>query len=69
MMSETKIILFLFVIILMYFVYFIPTFIAFKRLHYNRIFILICNLLFGWTIIGWILLFMRASNNNIEVKN
>jgi CHASE2 domain-containing sensor protein len=34
--------------------HFAPTFIAVNRRHPRRIAIFVINLLFGWTIIGWI---------------
>lgn len=34
--------------------YFLPSIIAFKRRHSSRFGILIINLFFGWTFIGWI---------------
>ena len=34
--------------------HFAPTFVAVWRKHPNRIAIFVINLLFGWTIIGWI---------------
>lgn len=34
--------------------HFAPTFIAVSRRHPRRIAIFVINLLFGWTIIGWI---------------
>lgn len=41
--------------ILGFFIYFLPTFIAFKRKHSSRYGILIINLFFGFTFIGWII--------------
>ncbi len=43
-------------------VHFIPSFIAFSRNHENRQTILILNILFGWTIIGWGVLMIWATN-------
>ncbi len=34
--------------------YFLPTFIAGVRRHHNFGAIFLCNLLLGWTVIGWI---------------
>ena len=36
------------------FLYFIPTIVAFSRGHHNAGSILVINLFFGWTGIGWI---------------
>jgi CHASE2 domain-containing sensor protein len=41
---------------------FIPSFIAFSRKHPRRMPILIFNIMFGWTGIGWILLLVWAFN-------
>jgi len=41
--------------------YLLPTLIASARDHVSRRRIGILNLLFGWTLIGWILLFLWAS--------
>ena len=68
-MVELKLILLLCVFISIYFIYFLPTLIAIKRFHYNKISIFICNLLFGWTCVGWVLFLKWAFNNNVEVKN
>ena len=35
-------------------VYFIPTLVAFHRLHYNRGAIFVLNLCLGWTLLGWV---------------
>ena len=44
----------LFVIVVVGAVYFIPSFIAFKRKHNNKIPILILNFFTGASIIGWV---------------
>lgn len=36
------------------FIYLLPAFIAYERAHANRHAILLINLLFGWSVIGWI---------------
>lgn len=33
---------------------FLPTFIAYRREHPNRVPILLVNLFFGWTLVGWV---------------
>lgn len=35
--------------------YFIPTMVAFNRMHPNRLAIFMTNLLLGWVVIGWII--------------
>jgi len=37
------------------FIYFIPSIIATKREHHNKVAITVFNLLLGWTGLGWIL--------------
>jgi hypothetical protein len=52
----------LLVVTIVPFLYFIPTFIAFKRRASNRNGILILNLLAGWTVLGWIVSLIWACN-------
>lgn len=40
--------------------YFLPSLIASKRNHHNHISILLVNLFFGWTAIGWIVALIWA---------
>lgn len=47
--------IFLFFGILGFCIYFLPTFIAFKRKHSSKYGILIINLFFGFTFIGWVI--------------
>lgn len=42
------------------YLYFLPSIIAFRRQHPNRIIILILNFLFGITVLGWLLLLVWA---------
>lgn len=39
---------------------FLPTFIAYRREHPNRIPILLVNLFFGWTLVGWVVALVWA---------
>ena len=39
---------------------FIPSFIAFKRNHENKVAILILNICLGWTFIGWVVALVWA---------
>ena len=43
------------VLIVWIIIYFIPTIIAFRRKHINKISILIINLFLGWSLIGWVI--------------
>jgi hypothetical protein len=46
--------------------YFVPTIVAWRRLHPNRTTIFLLNLLAGWTLLGWILaLFWSISRRRI----
>jgi uncharacterized membrane protein len=42
------------------FIYLLPTYIAIRRKHSRTAVIYIINLFFGWTIIGWVLVFLMA---------
>jgi hypothetical protein len=42
-------------------IYMLPTFIAFSRDHLRRHDIAVLNIIFGWTLIGWIAVFLWAS--------
>ncbi len=48
-------------------VYFLPTFIAVARGKRNVIPIFIVNLLFGWSLIGWIIAFIWAFTYDVPV--
>ena len=41
-------------------VYFLPTLIAYNRKHKSRAGVALLNLLFGWTLLGWIVCFVWA---------
>jgi hypothetical protein len=40
--------------------YFIPAIIAWQRRHRQRVAILVVNIFFGWTFVGWIIAFVWA---------
>lgn len=48
------------------YIYFVPTFIAFKRKHNARMAILLVNIFFGWCFIGWIASLVWAYGINTE---
>jgi hypothetical protein len=58
MLGSTSTILMLMAVII---IYFLPTLIAFGREHPHRQEVLVVNLLLGWTLIGWIGVFLWAS--------
>jgi uncharacterized membrane protein len=41
-------------ILIALFIYFIPSFIAHKRGHKNKLPIILLNLFFGWSLVGWV---------------
>lgn len=47
-------ILFILLLLLGIAIYFLPAIIAYKKKHANRTIILIINIIFGWTFIGWV---------------
>jgi hypothetical protein len=49
-----EIIYLLLTIIISTVVYFIPSYIASRRYHNNQTAIFMCNLLLGWTFLGWV---------------
>jgi hypothetical protein len=58
MVGNTTTILILMAIVL---IYMLPTLIAFSRDHLRRHDIAVLNIIFGWTLIGWIAVFLWAS--------
>jgi len=53
-------ILLLITLAIIFFITFIPSFIAYSNQHPNRLAILILNIIFGWTGIIWIILLIWA---------
>lgn len=41
--------------------YFLPALIAWRRRHHNQTAISLCNLLLGWTVLGWVLTLIWAA--------
>jgi len=48
--------------------YFVPTFIAIARKHHWIVRILAVNLLFGWTMIGWVVALHMSSTSRTKVN-
>lgn len=63
MYGSTSTILMLLVIVV---IYLLPTLIAFGRDHPRRQDVAVVNILFGWTLIGWIAAFLWASLTHVE---
>lgn len=53
-------------IFLVFLVYFLPAMIANYRKHNNNTAILLSNLIFGWTVIGWLICLIWSSTGNID---
>lgn len=52
--------------------YFLPTLIALLRGHHNGFAIFLTNLLFGWTIIGWLITLIWSTTaivHRVQVQN
>lgn len=50
----------LIIVLVLVVVHFLPSIIAFRRGHHNRIAILVLNILLGWTFIGWVVALVWA---------
>lgn len=50
-----------------FFIYFLPTFVASSRKHLNGTSIFLVNLFLGWTFLGWVVALVWASSANTEV--
>ena len=48
-------------LIIVVFIYMLPTLIAFGREHPRRLDLAVVNILFGWTLIGWLACFFWAA--------
>jgi Superinfection immunity protein len=46
--------------------YFIPTIVAARRLHRNRLAILMLNIFLGWTLIGWVAALVWACTSDVD---
>ena len=44
-------------------VYFVPSYIAYRRKHKNRVAILVLNIFLGWSLIGWIVALVWSLTN------
>jgi len=57
-------------VVIIWFIYFLPTLIALKKVHDNKASIFICNFFLGWTFLGWIVALMWACIGSVEeIKN
>ena len=53
-MFDSKMLLVIIVVVLAFSLHFLPTIIAFRRSHHNRVAIFLVNLFLGWTVLGWV---------------
>jgi len=51
------------------FLYFIPTFIAYNLRHDSKKWVLLINIIFGWTILGWFFCIFWAAFGEKSVKS
>ena len=63
MLDSTTTVLMLIAVV---FIYMLPTLIAFGREHRRRMDVTVVNILFGWTLIGWLLAIVWALRNPTE---
>lgn len=56
----------LLIVALLLFIYFLPTVIAVKRDHRSVNAIAVIDILFGWTLIGWLWAFIWSLTGNVE---
>lgn len=59
--SSSSTFLFIMVVLVINFIYYMPTFICYSP---SKIFVFVLNALVSWTVIGWVLLLMFASSSN-----
>lgn len=52
------------VLVIMTCIYFIPAFVGFSRGHLATGAIFVANLVFGWTLLGWVIVLIWACNSN-----
>jgi heme/copper-type cytochrome/quinol oxidase subunit 1 len=56
-----------FIAIVSFMLYFFPSKIAHSRNHRNTTAILIANIFFGWTFVGWVICLVWAFTNDKEI--
>lgn len=55
----------LLVLAVIFFAYWYPALLAFRRHHLNKGCIMLVNLFFGWTGLGWIVALIWAASSNV----
>lgn len=56
-------------LVIIAFIYLIPTFVGFSRGHLASGAIFVANLVFGWTILGWLIILIWACNSNTRANH
>lgn len=54
------------ILMVLFAVYWLPSIFAYRRHHRDKGSILLVNLFFGWTLIGWIIALIWAASGNVE---
>jgi hypothetical protein len=54
------------VLMLIVFIYMLPSLIAFSREHPHRDIVVVCNIFLGWTLIAWVIIFLWAALAHVE---
>ena len=65
---KSKVISFVFILIITALIYFIPTIIALVRHHSYKLYIIGINIILGWTLIGWIVCLIWSFIDNRIIK-
>lgn len=55
-------------LVIIAFIYLIPTLVGFSRGHLASGAIFIANLAFGWTLLGWLIVLIWALNSNTQAN-
>jgi hypothetical protein len=54
-------------LITIFFIYFLPALIAYRRRHRQFVPLTLLNLLFGWTGLGWVIVFMWSWSPDVKL--
>ncbi|QPB12273.1 hypothetical protein [Providencia phage PSTCR6] len=55
-------------LVIIAFIYLIPTFVGFSRGHLASGAIFVANIVFGWTLLGWLIVLIWAFNSNTKAN-
>lgn len=59
----------IFLLVIVAVIHFIPSIVAYKRRHRNILPIIIINIFFGWTLIGWVIALVWSLTDNTHANN